>query len=155
MKARCIKGFSVEKCDDNGFVLPNKYYNINEGQVWEIDEDESNKFLGGEVRLVRDVKRGCSWMELPKEMFEEHFKLITTPCEIGHTVWITQKYCINDKKLWYGKVADFYKDENNEDVAELNCGLKPMECFCDCECKLSEFGKGVYLSRKEALKSLE
>lgn len=73
---KCKKGFSIEKCDDNGFTIPNKYYTINEGEVWSIDKDERNKFLGGEIRLTKDIKRGFSWMEISKETLEEHFQKV-------------------------------------------------------------------------------
>jgi hypothetical protein len=73
---KCKKSFLIEKCDGDGFTIPNKYYTTNEGEIWSIDKDENNKFLGGEVRLTRDTKRGCSWMEIPKEMFEEYFEKI-------------------------------------------------------------------------------
>lgn len=74
---KCKKGFLIEKCDDDGSIIPNKYYTINEGEIWSIDNDESNKFLDGEIRLTKDIKRGCSWMEIPKEMFKENFEVIT------------------------------------------------------------------------------
>ncbi len=73
----------------------------------------------------------------------------------GKTLWITQKYCVNDKKLWYGKVFDIFKDESNEERIEIHCGLKPMECECSCDCGLSDINNGVYLSKKEAKESLE
>jgi hypothetical protein len=72
-KAKCIKGFLIEKCDDDGFTIPNKYFSIEEGQVWNVDTDENNNFIGGEIRLTRNVKRGCSWLEISKETFKEHF----------------------------------------------------------------------------------
>ena len=76
------------------------------------------------------------------------------PCEIGHTVWITQKYCVNDKRLWYGKVDEFYENDNNETVAIIKC-QSVFEPTCNCNCEIKDFGNGIYLSKKEAKISLE
>jgi hypothetical protein len=62
---------------------------------------------------------------------------------------------VNDKKLWYGKVFDVFKNENGEDRIEIHCGLKPMECECICDCGTNDIGNGVYLSRKEAKETLK
>jgi hypothetical protein len=74
--AKCTKGFSVEKYDDNGFVIPNKYYTINAGEIWSIENNES-RILDGEIRLTPDVKSGCLWIQIPREMFEKHFENIS------------------------------------------------------------------------------
>lgn len=42
---KCIKGFSVEKCDDDGFTIENEYVEIKEGSIWEIPEDDFKKYF--------------------------------------------------------------------------------------------------------------
>lgn len=45
MRYQCIKGFSVNKYDDNGFLVENEYENIEIGSVWETgDADNRSGF---------------------------------------------------------------------------------------------------------------
>ncbi len=71
-KCKCIKGFSVEKCDDNGFTLENEYEVIEEGEIWEID-DSDFRMVGAEIRLVTDDLR---WLEMPLDCFNECFEIL-------------------------------------------------------------------------------
>lgn len=73
-KVKCIKTFLIEKCDDEGFTIENKYLTVEEGQIWSIDEDKN--FIGGEVRLIRSTNKNHTWLEIPKEMFEENFIVV-------------------------------------------------------------------------------
>lgn len=72
-KARCINGFSVEKYDDNGFLIENEYKTVEEGSIWDVEED-SFRVVGGEIRLTHDE---YGWLELPKEHFESDFEIIS------------------------------------------------------------------------------
>lgn len=73
IKAICIKGFLIEKCDEDGCFIENQYYSINKGEIWTIDNE--NKIIDGEVRLSRNAK-GCAWMEMSEEHFKENFEII-------------------------------------------------------------------------------
>lgn len=79
----------------------------------------------------------------------------TLSYKIGDTVWITQKYCANDKQLWHGKIIDLFKNDNDEDAIEIHCGLHSMLCRCSCECSVKNLSEGVYLSKKDALNSFK
>ena len=70
---KCIKEFSIEKCDDDGFMLENEYEIIEEGSIWFIPEDKDYRFLGGEIRLEND---DMSWIEIAKESLKEYFVAI-------------------------------------------------------------------------------
>jgi len=67
----CIKGFSLEKRDDDGFTLDNEYLIVEEGTVWHLPDNENYRFIGGEVRLESDVN---GWIEMSNETLAEHFK---------------------------------------------------------------------------------
>ena len=73
MRYQCIKGFSVNKYDDNGFLVENEHENIEIGSVWETG-DADNMMIGGldHIHLENDD----SWLEIPKEMIDEYFKQI-------------------------------------------------------------------------------
>ncbi|NFA60045.1 hypothetical protein EXM63_02285 [Clostridium botulinum] len=76
MKAKCIETFLVEKCDDDGFSIENENVFIEENSIWNI-EDDSFRVIGGEIRLTSAKKDNLSWLELPKEIFEQNFKVIS------------------------------------------------------------------------------
>lgn len=71
---KCIKGFSLEKCGENGETLEGEYLPVEEGTVWCVPEDEDYRFIGGEIRLEND---DLGWLEISKEMLEEHFKKVS------------------------------------------------------------------------------
>ncbi|HCL4447148.1 TPA: hypothetical protein N2D16_002753 [Clostridium botulinum] len=70
---QCIKGFSVEKCDDDGFTIENEHVIIEEGSIWNIPEDKDYRLIGGEIRLESD---DFGWIEMSKETLVEFFKKI-------------------------------------------------------------------------------
>ncbi|GCD13180.1 hypothetical protein [Clostridium tagluense] len=70
---RCIKGFSLEKCDDNGFTIEEEYETVEQGSIWHIPEDENYRFISGEIRLESD---DLSWVEITKEHLEEYFEIV-------------------------------------------------------------------------------
>lgn len=37
-KARCIEGFSVERRDDDGFLIENEDFIVEEDSIWDIVE---------------------------------------------------------------------------------------------------------------------
>lgn len=78
MKFKCIKAFSVEKYDEDGFCICGKYQNIPEGSLWQIDTDKS-RVIGGTVRLVRVWKtkkaKTVQWLEISNDALYKHFDI--------------------------------------------------------------------------------
>ena len=70
---KCIKEFSLELYDDNGFIIENEYMDINKGTIWYIPEDEDYRFIDGEVRLENEE---MNWIEITKETFKNNFEPI-------------------------------------------------------------------------------
>ena len=75
MRYKCIKDFSVDKYDDNGFLIENEYVNIEIGSVWEAG-DAYNMMIGGLDHIHLENINDYSWLEIPKEMIDEYFKQI-------------------------------------------------------------------------------
>ena len=69
-KCKCIKRFCIEKCDDDGFLIPNEYETIEENSIWEYEEGKFT-FTGAEMRLEDNEGR---WLEISKEDFNNHFQ---------------------------------------------------------------------------------
>lgn len=75
MKVICIEEFEVSKYDDNGLALDNEYMIIEEGSRWEVS-DSDVRYIDGEVRLTKyDETDTHTWIEIPKEWFEEYFHI--------------------------------------------------------------------------------
>jgi len=70
---KCIKGFLIERCDDDGFTIDGEDYFITEGSLWVIPEDKDYRFIGGEVRFEHEEH---GWIEISKEHLNNHFKEI-------------------------------------------------------------------------------
>lgn len=70
---KCIKGFSLEVCDDDGFTIDNEYMNVNKGTVWNIPENKNYRLIDGEVRLENDK---LGWIEITRETLKNNFELI-------------------------------------------------------------------------------
>lgn len=75
MRYKCIKAFSVDKYDDNGFPIENEYENIEIGSVWETG-DAANMMTGGLEHIRLESIVDGSWLEIPKEQMDEYFKQI-------------------------------------------------------------------------------
>lgn len=72
MKAICIDGFALNKCDDNGFIIENEYSVVNDDSIWDIEQDDY-RFIGGELRLTNT---DAEWIEISEESFYKNFKII-------------------------------------------------------------------------------
>lgn len=70
---KCIKEFSLELYDDDGFIIENEYIDINKGTIWYIPEDDDYRLIEGEVRLENEE---MAWIEITKETFKNNFELI-------------------------------------------------------------------------------
>lgn len=70
-RVKCIKDFLLDKCDD-GFTIGNDYIYVEEGTIWDIEEDTS-RVIGGQIRLTND---DLGWLEISNETFEEYFQII-------------------------------------------------------------------------------
>lgn len=72
----CIKGFSIEECDGDGFTLENQYVDIKKGSKWECDTEDNFRVVDGEIRLISLAEKDCIWLELTQEHLQEYFKEI-------------------------------------------------------------------------------
>jgi hypothetical protein len=75
---RCIKKFSLEKCDENGIILGGEFIVIKEGSVWYLPEEIDHRTIGSEVRLECDELDEVGWIEIRKETLEEYFEVVLT-----------------------------------------------------------------------------
>lgn len=71
-KVKCVKGFFIDKCDDDGCSIENEYIDIKEGVIFEVQEDNF-RFIGGEIRLENE---NLEWIEISKETLKNHFEVI-------------------------------------------------------------------------------
>lgn len=69
-KYKCIKSFSIDSYDDEGFYT-GKSMSIEQGEIFEVDE-ESPKLIADDdaVRLVND---NC-WIEISNEHLQKCFE---------------------------------------------------------------------------------
>lgn len=67
----CIKGFSVDIVDGNGFTDVQDGFVVEEGTKWEIDTDTIN-VTGADIHL-EEVEDTGNWLEVPKEILLSHF----------------------------------------------------------------------------------
>lgn len=70
MRYKCIKDFSVDSYDADGFLIENNPCVINKGEIYTLDET-GYTIIGGEVHL--DHENG-SWLEITKDSLNEYFK---------------------------------------------------------------------------------
>ena len=94
---KCIKGFSLEKRDDNGFTTEGEYLEVEKDSVWHIPVDEDYRFLGGEIRLENDE---LAWIELPKESLDKCFEEV-----------ISKEYLAESKEI-LEEIEQMQKDLN-------------------------------------------
>lgn len=72
MKYKCIKEMCIQKCDSDGFEIPNEYGFITIDSIWERDDKTS--FIGGDVHLDSlNDNPDFGWLEIPFEELEENF----------------------------------------------------------------------------------
>ncbi|MTI49476.1 MAG: hypothetical protein FH761_16710 [Firmicutes bacterium] len=69
---KCIKGFCLEICDDDGFTIEGESMVVKEGSEWHIPSDKDFRLIDGEVRLENNE----NWIEISKERFEKCFAVI-------------------------------------------------------------------------------
>ncbi|MDU7904720.1 MAG: hypothetical protein E7J25_01010 [Paeniclostridium sordellii] len=65
---KCIEGFMVDICDGDGFTVEESGFVVEEGSIWEVNEEAIN-VLGADVHL----ENNDSWIEISKETLEECF----------------------------------------------------------------------------------
>jgi len=116
VKAICKETFLVEKCDDDGFTIPNKYKTIKEGTIWNVEED-SSRIIGGEIRLTKSTKKTFNWIEISKEHFEQNFKIIIShnfDCSVVKRRGCN--YCLKGKKIPSTGEKRFYINEDKKEI---------------------------------------
>lgn len=68
MKHKCVKAFTVDAYDDDGFYVDG-YIEIEVGEVYEVGNEN---IIDGEIHLYGvNVNR---WIEISKETLNEHFE---------------------------------------------------------------------------------
>jgi len=78
MKYICTQDLYLDKYDENGFLIENKYVRIPKGSIWEED-NESYKLVGSQdcIHLDRVWKskkaKTHQWIEITKEHFDTYF----------------------------------------------------------------------------------
>lgn len=68
---KCLRSFSLERYDGDGFTIENDDYLIPEGSLWVTPEDTEYRLIGGEIRLEHEEH---GWMEISKERLNKYFK---------------------------------------------------------------------------------
>lgn len=81
MQYRCIKEFSLEKYDEDCFLVEGKYFIVPVGSVWKVDSIFSNIVASDDcVHLDREWKskkvNSVQWIEITKEHLAEYFEQI-------------------------------------------------------------------------------
>ena len=66
---KCVKGFTVPLCDDDGFEIPG----VKAVQAGDVFRKTDADIIGGEIHL-EEVKKPWHWLEIPKEMFDTYFE---------------------------------------------------------------------------------
>ena len=69
MKFKCIKGFALEKCDADGFIIENEYVIIEEESIWETEDVDADFII-----LYRVDSNESFWLEIPKDLLDEEFE---------------------------------------------------------------------------------
>ncbi|NMF04550.1 hypothetical protein ACUH7Y_09515 [Clostridium beijerinckii] len=116
MKAVCKETFLIEKCDDDGCTIPNKYSRIKEGSIWNVEEDLT-RIIDGEIRLTRNTKKTFHWIEITKEHFEQYFETIIShnfDCSIAKRKGCN--YCLKGKRIPSTGDKRWYINENKKEI---------------------------------------
>lgn len=77
-KVRCIKAFEVFEYDEDEFLTENKYYEVPQNSIWELDET-GYRIADGEIRLEDN---DADWLEISKETFNEYFEYIREESDV-------------------------------------------------------------------------
>lgn len=65
----CVKEIELTKYDDDGYST-DEYFTVPKGMVFNWDEENTHRIIGGDVYLENDEL----WIELTNEDFKECFK---------------------------------------------------------------------------------
>lgn len=68
MRYKCVKAFTVDTYDDDGFYI-NEYMEIKAGEVYEVGNE---KIIDGELHL--DGVNVNRWIDISQETLNEHFE---------------------------------------------------------------------------------
>lgn len=72
---KCIKPMELIEYDENGEETGH-FGVVEDGSLWRLDESGST-IISGEIHLDCIIKgQKFSWIEMPKEVLKEHFKII-------------------------------------------------------------------------------
>lgn len=73
-KFKCVKSFSIQNCDDDGFSIENSYTNIEKDSIWEQDTS-SFRMVGANDSIRLENEQGA-WLEITQETLSTNFE----PC---------------------------------------------------------------------------
>jgi len=79
MKYICTQDLYLDKYDENGFVVENKYIRIPKGSIWQVDSDCYNVIASQDcIHLDRIYKsksaKSHQWIEITQEHLGLHFQ---------------------------------------------------------------------------------
>lgn len=70
MRYKCIKEFSVDEYDDDGFYTGKTVY-VDAGTIWE--ENSHRDIIGGDIHLDQIAERYTRWVEIARETLAMNF----------------------------------------------------------------------------------
>ena len=108
----------------------------NAGHMWDFAQAAENMTVGRLKELAEADKDG---------------RVVVLPCKVGDTVWIVGAV----RKLYSAKVRTFFCGHTSAVRGDDNDGHIHMIRTTECDLKMQEFGKTVFLSREEAEKALQ
>lgn len=74
-KYKCVKPFSVQNYDADGYSIDNSYTNVDKDSVWEQDASEF-RMVGANDTIRLESEQGA-WLEVTAETFSAKFE----PCK--------------------------------------------------------------------------
>lgn len=73
-KYMCIKSFSVDAYDDEGFSVENESFEVEKGTVWGVSND-NYRFVGGKESTRLENEEG-RWLEVYDDRIAHYFKRV-------------------------------------------------------------------------------
>lgn len=67
---KCIKSFSVEKYDEDGFRIDGEYQEVEQDSEWFVG---TSTIISGEIHLDSANDNSYLWIEIPNKLLDEYF----------------------------------------------------------------------------------
>ena len=99
------------------------------------------------IKCAEEHEQLAEWLEQLKkyQQLEGQGKLIKLPCKVGDTVWEYESFGLKQYK-----VTNIGFDKNWKLYFDCDCGVT-----YSIRCHIEDFGKSVFLTKKEAMKKLK